>query len=104
MKYLSDVKAWQASDGSMFDYQSECEDHEAFLSKASIPKSESETRTLALLYKKILSKESTPKAGSEASPIALLYEEMKKEYQEIRVDEYFRNGFKYAMSFVEGTS
>ena len=78
MRYLSDVQAWQASDGSMFDYQSECEDHEAFLSKASIPKVESET-----------------------SPLALLYEEMKREYQEIRVEEYFCKGFKYAMSFVE---
>jgi hypothetical protein len=62
----------------MFDYQRECEDHEAFLSKASIPKVESET-----------------------SPIALLYEKMKEEYQEIRVGEYFCKGFKYAMSFVE---
>lgn len=78
MRYLNDVKAWQASDGSMFDYQSECEDHEAFLSKAS-----------------------TPKVESETSPLALLYEKMKEEYQEIRVGEYFCKGFKYAMSFVE---
>lgn len=78
MKYLSDVQAWQASDGSMFDYKSECEDHEAFLSKASIPDVE-----------------------SEASPLALLYKRMQEEYQEIRVEEYFCKGFKYAMSFVE---
>lgn len=78
MKYLSDFKAWQASDGSIFDHQSECENHEAFLSKASAPEVE-----------------------SEESPLSLLYKRMREEYEEIRVEEYFCKGFKYAMSFVE---
>ena len=61
-----------SDDGIAFD------NHEAFLSKASIPKVE-----------------------SGASPLALLYERMQEEYNEIRVEENFCKGFKYAMSFVE---
>lgn len=44
---------------------------------------------------------SVPEVESEASQLALLYEKMKEEYEEIRVEEYFCKGFKYAMSFVE---
>lgn len=80
MKYLSNFKAWMASDGSIFDYESECEEHEAFISK-------------------MLASEEQPK-GDE-NPISAVYNEMLAEYEEIRVDDSFRKGFKYAMSFLE---
>lgn len=80
MKYLSNFKAWMASDGSIFDYKSECEEHEAFISK-------------------MLASREQPK-GDE-NPINAVYNEMLAEYEEIRVDDSFRKGFKYAMSFLE---
>ena len=80
MKYLSNFKAWMASDGSIFDYESECEEHEAFISK-------------------MLASEEQPE--SDEDPIGTIYNKMLAEYEEIRVDDSFRKGFKYAMSFVK---
>lgn len=80
MEYLSNFKAWKASDGSIFDYKSECEKHEAFISKALASKKQPE---------------------SDDDPIGTIYNKMLAEYDEIRVDDSFRKGFKYAMSFVK---
>ena len=80
MKYLSNFKAWMASDGSIFDYESECEEHEAFISK-------------------MLASEEQP--NGDENPISAVYNEMLAEYEEIRVNDSFRKGFKYAMSFLE---